>query len=413
MKKQITLLLLLLPFMASGYNWTLFSPSSITANDICFNIGSQGYSIICISNGICENDGPGYTWNTYLNGGLPVWEAVPFNDSSILVVMGNGSFSDGIYKFNLVTHQYTVMEWLAFPTFIKYCTTNNTYYAGSQFYGLMSSTNGITWTAVPYFNSKGCTSMDYNNDHMVISQNNNIHAVYYSSDTGITWNQSLFPDPISYLAFQWNGKLYGIYPGLSNSAGLYKSDDFGQTWYPCYYSFDMNTLGFDATNTLLIGWRSTGGLEEGLAKYDTALSCMNFYNTGLPNKNINRIRVNPILSSIAIYVCTDNGVYFSNDYWTGIPQCTKKDDPLHLANFPNPCDKLTNIEFELPENSGNSARLTIFDHSGKLIKERIFEVNKNSKNRIIFDASDLACGLYYYRLTTGRYAETKKMIVAK
>lgn len=409
MKKQIILFVFLLPCLAFGYNWTLFGPSGIKTNDICFNAGA-GYTVICREDGICVSDGTGSAWSSYTNGGMPAWEAVHFDNENILLVMGDGSMLDGIYKFNLMTHQFIVMKLVTSPTFIKFCTTNQTYYAGSKYDGLMTSANGSDWNFVPFFISQQITSMDFYENHLVISKGFQFQTIYYSSDTGRTWNLG---DGwyINYLAFHPNGKLYGIIP-WSNSASLRESSDFGHTWDLCYWSDDINTVGFDAAGSVLVGWRHTFGDEEGIARYDTALSSMTFYNEGLPNKFINRIRTNPVMSSIAIFCCTDTGVYFSNDYWTGIPYNSGIDIAGTTRSFPNPCTSTANIAFCFPEYHGNTFMLSMYNSTGVLVKEGSYRIDRTDKNCIGVDVTRFPAGIYYYSLKAGKYEAMNKMVVS-
>jgi len=72
--------------------------------------------------------------------------------------MGDGSFSDGVYKFDLTTHQFEVQEWALKPHFLIYCSTLNAYYAGSQT-GLLYSNNGFDWTFVATFYNENCIAM--------------------------------------------------------------------------------------------------------------------------------------------------------------------------------------------------------------------------------------------------------------
>jgi hypothetical protein len=409
MKKLVIIIALFAPVLLSGYNWNLLGPSGIVANNICF----LRNTIICTNTGIYIDDGAGYSWNSYTFGNLAVWEAVSYDTANILLAMGNGSKSDGIYKFNLTNHKLDLIKYLNIPTFIKYCETNKTYYAGSNFDGLFSSADGINWTAVPYFSSIGCKSMDFYNNHFIVTQNNNVYAIYYSDDTGHTWAQSTSDIPINYLAFNSTGKLFGIYTGTSKSAGLYYSNNFGQTWQVGYYSLNMNTVGFDAINNIIAGWKSSG-IEEGVAKYNDPNSTMYFLNNGLPNKQINKILKNPIMSSITIFCCTDSGVYFSNNYWTGIAKPEKPVRGLSAITYPNPASDIVTIEYTLPLNSRSSKSMFgLYDNYGNLIKE--FPINSKpvSINSFNLDVSDLVDGIYIYRLQFGNSLITKKLIVQK
>ena len=84
-----------------------------------------------------------------------------------------------------------------------------------------------------------------------------------------------------------------------------------------------------------------------------------------------------------------------------------KDFALY-QNEPNPWNGLTQIRFDLPE-AGN-VKLTLFDASGKQIRmiEKSYEAGTHS---IELNRKDIsATGVIYYRLDSGAYSATKKMI---
>ncbi len=106
----IIFLLVLFPFTSRSYTWQSFCPEYIHANNICFGVGSWK-GVICSPEGmyLWEEDIEQWTFYTY---GLPVTGAVNLNATQILVAMGCGTYSDGIYTFDLETHQFEVVEWL-------------------------------------------------------------------------------------------------------------------------------------------------------------------------------------------------------------------------------------------------------------------------------------------------------------
>ncbi|MEK7255681.1 MAG: T9SS type A sorting domain-containing protein, partial [Bacteroidota bacterium] len=80
-----------------------------------------------------------------------------------------------------------------------------------------------------------------------------------------------------------------------------------------------------------------------------------------------------------------------------------------FQNVPNPFGEATVIGFQLPENS--PASLTIFDLSGRVVKEIRGEFLKGY-HEISVGKSDLpGTGVFYYRLETPRHTASKKMII--
>lgn len=80
-------------------------------------------------------------------------------------------------------------------------------------------------------------------------------------------------------------------------------------------------------------------------------------------------------------------------------------------NYPNPFNPSTNIKFDIPRVT--NAKLIVYDVLGREVS-RIFEGRlKAGSYTVDFDASNLPSGVYFYRLTTNSFTDTKKMLLIK
>ncbi len=82
-----------------------------------------------------------------------------------------------------------------------------------------------------------------------------------------------------------------------------------------------------------------------------------------------------------------------------------------IQNYPNPFNPQTSIEFQLAKSG--SVLLKIYDNLGKEIKTVVNEVKSAGTYNYFVNMSSYPSGIYFYRLTTNGYAETKKMILMK
>ena len=80
-------------------------------------------------------------------------------------------------------------------------------------------------------------------------------------------------------------------------------------------------------------------------------------------------------------------------------------------NYPNPFNPNTNIEFALPEKS--FVKLKVFDFLGREVSELVNENLSAGIYRYNFNGINLASGMYFYKLETEKFSETKKMILVK
>lgn len=80
-------------------------------------------------------------------------------------------------------------------------------------------------------------------------------------------------------------------------------------------------------------------------------------------------------------------------------------------NYPNPFNPKTLIEYSL-KNSG-FVKLSIYNLLGEEIKVLVSEYQNSGNYSISFDGSELPSGVYLYRIETGEYANTKKLLLLK
>ena len=80
-------------------------------------------------------------------------------------------------------------------------------------------------------------------------------------------------------------------------------------------------------------------------------------------------------------------------------------------NYPNPFNPVTAINYDLP-NSG-FVRLVVYDVLGKEIAVLVNEKQTAGKYNVNWDASNNPSGVYFYKLTTAYYNQTKKMVLLK
>ncbi len=80
-------------------------------------------------------------------------------------------------------------------------------------------------------------------------------------------------------------------------------------------------------------------------------------------------------------------------------------------NYPNPFNPITFIPFELPKDTHVS--LEIYDLKGRIVRELVSEWLPAGRYQYPLDGSDLATGIYIYRLSADGFTMTKKMILLK
>lgn len=83
-------------------------------------------------------------------------------------------------------------------------------------------------------------------------------------------------------------------------------------------------------------------------------------------------------------------------------------------NFPNPFNPVTKIKFDLPRISGNSSlRVEVYSITGELVRELLNTDYAPGRWELEFDASQLASGIYFYKISASQFTQTRKMILIK
>jgi len=101
------------------------------------------------------------------------------------------------------------------------------------------------------------------------------------------------------------------------------------------------------------------------------------------------------------------------DYFTGAgntnPEIPKE---FKLAqNYPNPFNPVTNIKYDLPKNS--LVKLVVFDALGREVETLVNQTQLAGTYESVWNATQYPSGIYFYKLTTDKFIDTKKMILLK
>jgi hypothetical protein len=104
---------------------------------------------------------------------------------------------------------------------------------------------------------------------------------------------------------------------------------------------------------------------------------------------------------------------------TFVPQQTPQIGPqkymLH-QNYPNPFNPQTHISYQLSQ--AGQVSLCIYNIKGQLVKRLLDQYQQSGEHSITWDGRDaygipVASGVYFYRLSAGRFQEVRKMLLLK
>lgn len=409
MRKLISIIIMLLTFISVfAYEWSLVGPTGINVLNYCFTANPL-WEIICTDEGFMSRQGEDWVLHSY--SGLPVCAVLsdPSGEGDLLVALGDGSDSDGVYRYTFDNDSFSVLAWMMYPKFLLQHVSTGKYYCGGL-EGLWVSEDGQEWQVIPCFAGMECTAMAYWGDHLVVAT---IDAIQYSDDMGESWFPAQSMLWLSDLCFDSEGKLYGVFPDMSWSSGLWSSDDFGNYWDIEFWDVMLSSVfcGFDGG--MFIGWEEPFN-NQGIATWDPVEEYLEFYNNGIPCLNINKITFNPLINCLNILVCTDQGAGMLTGFAVSSTENIVPPKETKLTNYPNPFNPETRIDYILPAGT-DAAFLSIFNIRGQLVFSQ--QIN-STLNSVLWHGLDdnnntVPSGIYFGRLSWGKESISTKMLLCK
>ncbi len=80
-------------------------------------------------------------------------------------------------------------------------------------------------------------------------------------------------------------------------------------------------------------------------------------------------------------------------------------------NYPNPFNPTTTIRYSIPED--NFVSIKLFDILGNEVLTLVNEQRQAGRYEMLFNASNIASGVYYYQINSGSFTQTRKLMLMK
>lgn len=281
---------------------------------------------------------------------------------------------------------------------------NNNIFIGTWGEGIKRSTdNGLSWVNI----NQGLPSNFLLNlaliDTVIFASSSlNATGIYRSNNKGNSWININNGIPFTVVScMKTNGNK--IYVNL-NSVGKYVSSDYGNSW---------TQLGNVNTNFTDFEFYQNHIFASGNGVYHSSDGGVHWRDKseGLWNKEVQSLKY------LGGYLYA--GIYGASVWKRSVSEIigienSNSEIPCRYElsqNYPNPFNPTTSISFSIPKL--DFVILEVFNTQGKLIKTLVKGTLGTGTYKYYFDASSLPAGVYFYRLFTKQYQQTRKMILLK
>ena len=238
-------------------------------------------------------------------------------------------------------------------------------------------------------------------------------GVYGSADGGWHWTTltgGLANRDVRALAFAGTNFFAGTVGG-----GVYRSTDYGANWAPVNNGLTiLNVMSLAVKEDNLFAGTWNGGVFLSKDYGDN----WEPVNTGLTD---------PVTQTFAVTqtLATDGTYLYAGDRGTGVwrrqlsemitsAETFASSQPSWYSleqNYPNPFNPSTIIKYELPKTS--VVRLSVYDLLGREVSVLVNERKDAGVHEVKFDGSNLASGVYFYRLQAGDFVQSKRLLLLK
>ena len=253
-------------------------------------------------------------------------------------------------------------------------------------------------------------------------------AIYKTSNGGSNFIKTSFPGTSEITDFTFLNSTTGIATGYSKAGGttIYRTTNAGSQWDSILYlsTRTMNNIeSIQSSGTAF----AVGNMMDTINGY-VVISTMKTTNYGT-NWVVKEINQNTLVSGLSlidqnnynmsggdvystpygparIFKSTNGGNVFVNQIGTSVPSSY-----ILGQNYPNPFNPRTVIRCQLPVVSNVS--LKVYDIMGREVQTLVNERLQPGTYEAMFDGSMMNSGVYFYKLVTDGFTETKRMLLIK
>lgn len=419
--KKISLFLILsiqlLSIKIFSQDWVLLNtPGMQGATTMEFVNQNTGF--VTAGNQIFRTNDAGITWGLTAN--------TTYQSFYTQFLNQNTGFTYGIYKIQSTTNCGNSWDVVTLDSALRaiYFADEYTWYTSTVNNAIRKTTDkGQTWQ---YLHALLPTAYAYRTIHFMntttgfIAGDNGggvsaLGLIRKTTNGGVNWITRTTLTGVEPRSFTFVNATTGY---LSANYKIYKTTDAGDSWQEyvtpnnrdVYYSinFPNSSTGFAAGNNNFTGnttvIKTTNGGETWFEIINN--NGMFFSDIFFTDVNVGYICGSIGVSSGCILKTTTGGLTYITQTSSNVPKLFSLSQ-----NYPNPFNPSTVVSYQLPV--AGFVQLKVYDVLGNEIETLVNEKQNAGSYSVDFNAASLPSGIYFYKLVTDRFSETKKMILMK
>ena len=189
-----------------------------------------------------------------------------------------------------------------------------------------------------------------------------------------------------------------------------------------YFAEDLSTIGIKDTAIAYDSW-----FWEKIVVNGDSVSIWSFHDGAAPADTAGYIFTTdnvaigagaPTLILAAVTDDDSSAVHIDEIWYNETPTGMSISDDAPIAsryelgqNYPNPFNPITHIRFNIPE-TGNT-KLTVFNIMGEAVANLIDGVVSAGAHTVSWNAANMPTGVYFYRMESGNFTQTRKLLLVK
>ena len=276
------------------------------------------------------------------------------------------------------------------------------------------STWSTVWSGTGNYEIEGLHFLDSDNAWAVLYN----AVIMKTTDGGVSWavSDSIHPPnlslPLKDITFTTPDSGWAV-GGIAGNSIVVRTTDAGSQWsYQVFTGSSLREVKFFNSN---VGWicgandfepfiaKTTDGGENWTTQHEIPYAAAGAESFSMINTSLGWA----VNYDGEVYKTTNGGVTFIEG--GSLPS---QPVSMHLfQNYPNPFNPVTSIQYAI--NSKQYVTLKVYDLLGNEIASLVNEEKPAGTYEVTWDGANMPSGVYFYKIKTGEFIQTKTMILLK